>query len=386
MNRNSERGIINHLSKRKLRDQVKEYIYNEIKRGDLKARDKVPTERELSIKLGVSRKTIENAMKELELENIIFRRVGKGSFVLAKKEYIGKLFSQDGDIMLFVPNLINPLFSFLAERVEKELLKYKKIMIIARSEALSMERMKYLSILKKRGANGIIGLSLPEIFYRFAKSNAIPFVNISTRQSLVPPQITIDLEKAGRIIAGYLIRTGHRKIVCAGCFPYRNEEDMDLRFKAILRYMEEKGLYTKDIVLPQKGRITLDMDYEKTGAELIEKILKRKELPTAIIFYNDVRAFGGIKALLEKGYRIPEDFSIIGFDNVPMAKLFNPSLTTISFDFKFAAKEAVEMVLEGKSGRNITLEPQLIERSSTRGVEENNWMKLISKREKEDCY
>ncbi len=98
---------------------------------------------------------------------------------------------------------------------------------------------------------------------------------------------------------------------------------------------------------------------------MIEEILARKERPTAIVFYNDHRALGGIKALLEKGYKLPEDFSVVGFDNVPEGSLFYPSLTTVGFNVAYAAEKAAELVVAGDSGEHILLEPKLIARQST---------------------
>ncbi len=95
-------------------------------------------------------------------------------------------------------------------------------------------------------------------------------------------------------------------------------------------------------------------------------------MPTALICANDIMAYGCIKALREKGFRIPDDISIIGFDDLPMSSHMEPPLTTIQVSKKDIGKMAVKLLVERINRSsvapsiNLTIEGKLICRGSVR--------------------
>jgi LacI family transcriptional regulator len=356
---------IDHFSKESLKDQIKSYVCSEISSGRLKPGSKAPTQRELAAMFGVSRKTCEVAMRELELENVIFRRLGKGSFVLdggannstkAKSDFV----------VVCAPNFNNDFFSHLCDLAEKELFGKGLSVVIARSNGTVSENKKYVSMLREKNPAAIIGFTLNDVLMKYSKNNNVPLVNISPSAMIGAEfgQVVIDLEKAGRLMAKHLIGLGHRSIVCAGCPPYSSFDKLDSRFKSFIEETEKAGGRVKPQILPQSPWKSKDIDYEKIGGALIESILTLKERPSAIVFYNDHRALGGMKKLLEMGFDIPGEFSVAGFDNAPSGKLFYPSLTSIDFDVELAVKQAVEMALNGKL-KKVLIPPKLVKRQST---------------------
>ena len=352
------------FNKKSLKSQVREYLNGQIASGKMKPGDKLPAQRELSATLGVSKRIADIALRELELENVIFRRVGKGSFLL-DKENLPTRFSVDSDtILIVVPTLRNPVFSAFVEEVERRLSTHGKLMRVGLCQSLVARKKYYLSMLEKEGAAGVIGISLPEFLCEYASNNHIPLVNVGTEQSGSYNQIVMDLRKAGLLMAEYFLRTGNEVVACAGCFPYGGKTPLDIRFMAICEFLGSHGVEVS--VVPQSGRASINMDYETIGFALIEQILRMKRRPTAIAFYNDARAMGGMKALRQKGFSIPEDFSVAGFDNIFSSSLFSPSLTTIDSGYEQAAALTVEMIVNKATGRKIVLEPKLIIRESTR--------------------
>jgi DNA-binding LacI/PurR family transcriptional regulator len=106
-----------------------------------------------------------------------------------------------------------------------------------------------------------------------------------------------------------------------------------------------------------------------TGYEIGNRILSRKKYPSAIFTANDQLALGVMKALREAKIRVPEDVSIVGFDNVPEAAYFSPSLTTISQKFDQLGNLAINLMLsqlkEPGKRQTLMISPELISREST---------------------
>jgi len=107
----------------------------------------------------------------------------------------------------------------------------------------------------------------------------------------------------------------------------------------------------------------------------MKKILEKKEIPDGIFCHNDLVAIGAMKAIKEKGLKIPEDIEVIGFDNIPEGKFYDPSLTTVDQLIEKTGKEIVKLLLRKienpeKEPEMIIFEPELIIRDSTKNIKE----------------
>ena len=138
----------------------------------------------------------------------------------------------------------------------------------------------------------------------------------------------------------------------------------------------------KDIVTelgcdsPEAGIIEGDWS-AISGYHAFKSILEFKELPTAICVQNDHMAVGAIRAALEAGLKIPEDISITGFDDIPLASYFDPPLTTIQQDFKTIGIKAVDILIksiqnENRGNEHIMVDTMLIHRNSTCILDKQN--------------
>lgn len=358
--------VIDKLNKKSLKNQVKEYIFNQIRQGNIKPGDKLITQRKLSQILNVSKKTAELAMSELEFEKVIYRRVGQGSFLLDKDVSSIRSREKTGSILLYVPNLTNPVFSSFTEKLEKKLVSLGKNIILSISSSASSDLKRQIKNIEQNGIDAVIGISIPELICHFAVNNKIPLVNIGTGGKKEFNQIIIKQEEAGRLVASYIYNEGHKNVICAGCPKFRTSSDMDIRFRVISDFLGEKGI--KASIIPQEKNTTSETDYEKVGWEIVEEVLSGKEKPSLIVFYNDARALGGMKALIENGISIPDDISIIGFDNIFMSALSVPGLTTIDMGYQ-SAVELIFKIIDGKqlkTTKQYLLEPELIERNSVK--------------------
>lgn len=167
----------------------------------------------------------------------------------------------------------------------------------------------------------------------------------------------------------YLRSLGHTKIgFIGGSVVGDNKEVMvDHRTTAYVNYMQKEGLYHEDMVIQ---RMCLSYD---EGVNAVNELLARNILPTALLVASDTMATGVYHALQMNNVRIPEDVSIIGFNNLPTSKLMPPPLTTVNVPMKFMADCAIEMIKQKVNNRfNLprkTLVPcSLVKRKSCRDI------------------
>ena len=132
--------------------------------------------------------------------------------------------------------------------------------------------------------------------------------------------ISADNDAGGALAGEYLWKLGHRKI--AHLTGPRHHGNMTERAEGFVRSLAEARKSVKPVILHGKNNF-------QGGVELAEKLLALHPDTTAIFVASDMMAFGVIRALMEAGRRIPDDVSVIGFDNVELSTIVNPPLTTI---------------------------------------------------------
>lgn len=208
-------------------------------------------------------------------------------------------------------------------------------------------------------------------YFNFLAKNNIPIVFID-RHLPTSPQIdyvTADNVLGGFLATEHLLILGHTKIgFIQGSEPFCCEViDRYKGYKEALkkyRIREEYILSCPNLVKNQ----------EENGYKSVFHFFKRNSSLTALFAVNDNVAIGAIRALLDLGFKVPEDLSIVGFDDISAAGFLNPSLTTVSQDKKEIGKKGVEMLIERINtinppwGRKSLVAPNLITRESARPV------------------
>jgi LacI family transcriptional regulator len=168
------------------------------------------------------------------------------------------------------------------------------------------------------------------------------------------------------LILDHLWDLGHRSFAAIG---YSSKDTW--RWQGVVEWMESRGLRLDDcmqsFVLPS----TRLESYEE-GSELVEMVVRIPRRPTAILAVNDEMAAGAVKRLIELGYKVPGDISVVGFGNFAVGRFFSPALTTIDQQPQPMMRMAGEMLISQLGGKklaeeieNIRLEPQLLVRDST---------------------
>lgn len=182
--------------------------------------------------------------------------------------------------------------------------------------------------------------------------------------------IAIDDEKESYKIVDYLIKKGHRKIaIIAG--QKRDFAVGRLRLTGYKRALEANGIeYNPALVAFQRDDLP---DYSsENGYAVMKELLESGEEFTAVYVISDLTAFGAYKAIYDAGKKIPDDYSVVGFDGKEMTKYMYPALTTIRQPAAEMIKCAIELLTKAIAGevdnRRIVFDAELIEQDSVKDI------------------
>lgn len=194
----------------------------------------------------------------------------------------------------------------------------------------------------------------------------VPVVFIAETPQLIPDRplvasVVIDDEAGARTITQHLLGLGHRRIAYAALG--RASFSSDARRAGWQDALREAGIEPESDLVAVPSR----RDGADAGAEAVQLLLPHR--PTAIVFYNDLAAIGGLRAILDRGLRVPEQISVAGFDDLEIARLVTPPLTTMAqprLDMGRLATERLLAMIGGEDDRSpITAACTLTVRRST---------------------
>lgn len=191
----------------------------------------------------------------------------------------------------------------------------------------------------------------------------IPFVQIDTAPQPGVASVVIEQAYGSRLATEHLIELGHREI--AEISGPLNWHGAVMRHQSWIETMQEYGLpYT----------MTVEGDWSaESGYEGVKTLLAREASFTGLIVANDQMALGAIAALHDAGLRVPDDVSIVGFDDIPEAGFYLPALTTIRQDFTSLGEQSVDYLVSLMKNPKTpvhqrVLHPNLVIRKSTRSI------------------
>ncbi len=265
---------------------------------------------------------------------------------------------------MLIPDITNPFFAEIARGVEDAANKNSFNVILCNTDDKLKKERTYLDILKEKRVDGLIlgtAHTKDDSILELEKNN-FPYILVSRNiEELDKNCIIIDDVVGGIMATEYLIRLGHRRIAhITGPLKVRAAIDRVDGYKnALKKYHIE---YKEELIEEGDFRI-------KSGYQAMKKFLDLPEPPTAIFAANDLLALGAMQAIQKMKFHIPEDFSIIGFDDIRVSSFVYPPLTTIRQPMLEMGILAVKMLLkiieEGEfNQRRIILQPKLIIRES----------------------
>ena len=264
---------------------------------------------------------------------------------------------------LLVPNLHSSFYVEIVEGIMDEISSQDYGLLIYKSEGKDEKILK--SVFHKSKTDGIITITprFREQSFVDAFQDSQPFVLINHRNSEIEaPYVCLNNFNGGYMAAKFLLELDHRDIACfTGRLSSQSTKD---RFKGFKKALEENNVLLDESWIKIKG-----VHFEDSVAEIIMHWAEIEKMPTAIFAYNDLTAFDTIAVLRELGISVPRDVSVIGFDNVRMARYSRPPLTTINQSMERIGKTGSRMLLELIQGvtldnMKITIEPEVIIRDT----------------------
>ncbi|HKV25269.1 MAG TPA: LacI family DNA-binding transcriptional regulator [Candidatus Acidoferrum sp.] len=231
---------------------------------------------------------------------------------------------------------------------------------------------KYSKMLVERGVEGLITVDTSLL-----EEAPLPTVAVAGHRAVAGvTNIILDHKRAARLALEHLKSLGHEEIAFLQGQVFSS--DSEDRWKAITEVAAELNIRIRPELVV---RIESAASTPEVGFPVTQELLSRKLPFTALFAYNDNSAIGGIWALRAAGFRVPEDVSVVGFDDIPVAQFANPALTTVRQPLvrmgEIAAKTLVNLLEEREAYvPEIAIEPEFVVRDSTSRVTERKAMSI----------
>ncbi len=301
--------------------------------------------RVINNKPDVSDKTKEKVLKIIDEFNYNPNSVARG-LVMQKTHTIG----------LIIPDISNPFFPDIAKAIEDKAQKLGYSVILFNTDNHLEREKKGVDLFKSKQVDGlVVSLSLGnEDILKDLKKRNYPVVQIDRAVlNHLYPLISIDNKKSAYEIVQFLIKKGHKKIAhITGDLNTTTARDRLAGYK--------KALHDFDIEIDEE--LIIEGDYsKKAGLEGAEKLLKLKNPPTAVFAANDLTAAGVYNAVFAEGLNIPEDIAVAGHDDIDLASLLRPALTTMSQPKYSIGERAVTVLMKMiNSDRELKIDDQIL--------------------------
>ncbi|WP_409304106.1 LacI family DNA-binding transcriptional regulator [Peribacillus sp. SCS-155] len=269
-------------------------------------------------------------------------------------------------ILVVVPDITNTFFSGILRGIEAIAAENGYQVLLGDAQNDIQRESSFLDILRQKKADGMILLTARingELIDEIANEYPVVLACEYIEGSQIPT-VSVDNISSARKATDHLIELGHKRIgFISGPLNVIVGRD---RLKGFQQSMAQNGLPI-DPLLVQEG----DFSYE-SGYNMMLKLLAIEELPTAVFAASDDMAMGAIKAIKSRGLNVPEDISVIGFDDIKFASIFEPALTTMSqptFEIGSKAMTLLIKIINSECVREKTqyiLADRLVLRESTR--------------------
>lgn len=348
---------------------VADTLRHEIASGIYRDGDALLTELELKDKYGISRQTVRQAIALLEDDGLVMRRRGSGTYVMhGPRKRSGVI--NVGVITTYITDYI---FPSIVRGIESVLSNENCVMNLSATYNRTDRESALLSRVLETPIDGLIiegtktALPNPNIaLYKQLHAHNIPFVLINGYYPQLQNHIHVvtDDEGGGRLAANTLIAHGHQRI--AGIFK---SDDMQghLRYQGYAAALQAAGLPANDenicwFTTENKQHFLS----EEIGLAFLQRI---KQNADAIVCYNDDIALQLMAQLAKMNISIPDDLSIVSFDNSAFASICHPTLSTLSHPKDLFGRTAAQKLLRmiaGEHEASAVLPWELVERESIR--------------------
>ncbi len=270
---------------------------------------------------------------------------------------------QSRTLGLIISDITNPFFPDLVKSIQEKALELSYDVLILNTNYDPERDAPYVQRLLELQVRGVMVLTTEmdlKVLERLASRKiAVVFLDIG-KVGPHTSNIRVNYEDGVHQAVEHLLDLGHRQIAFISGPP--QFPSAQIRREAFLRAMKKQkaSLHTEPVIF--EGDFKME-----SGQQAVKELLALKHRPTAIVAANDLMAVGALRELARAKLRVPKDISVIGCDDIWLAKLTEPPLTTVMIPRAEIGAAAVEAVLhvDGKLGREIRIPTQLIVREST---------------------
>jgi len=277
------------------------------------------------------------------------------SLVTKKSQLIGVIVPEVSDS--FVNEILNGI-----EEVAK---MYDYEILLANTYSDKAQELKCINLLRAKQVEGIVMISwkVEEEHINYIQNCGIPASYISkTARDYDIHTVSVNNTEATYDMTKYLIEKGHKDIA----FIMTSQDDTVLEMERLSGY--EKALKEKNIKI-NKDLIKYGETTYEAGYSSMKELLDEGKVPHAAFVTGDEAAIGAINAICDAGYRVPEDISVAGFNDVKIAKIYRPKLTTVHQPLYDMGAVAIRMVIkminkEPLEDKKIELPYRIVERES----------------------
>ena len=274
---------------------------------------------------------------------------------------------------LIIPDITNPYFPPFALGAEDRVRQRGYTLVLGNSEYDANREASYLELVRSQqlaGAIFCLGDEMSPIVgeLKRAVDEGHAVVLVHSPMATVPT-VSADNRQGGRLAAQHLLDLGHREIGIISALPL--DEGMADRETGFLDMLRDVGMAVDRSAVP-----TMYGDHQiEGGRQATLELLEHAPDLTAIFVLNDLMALGALEAARASGRQVPDDVSIVGFDNIPFSALANPPLTTVGQPIRQLGERAADLLLrvieqgqtslDSSAQQNLLLPNELIVRGSS---------------------
>ena len=266
---------------------------------------------------------------------------------------------------LVLPDSANPFFAEISRSIEDEAFKRGYSVFLCNTELDTQRELFYVDVLSNKQVDGIIfvaaGDQADSLDFLLRRNMPVVMIDRDIPNVEVDAVLT-DNQLGGFLATRHLLDLGHKRIACiAGPSSITPSADRIIGYRKALEQAN----------LPYDETLIIRGDYHaQSGLEITHSILNMNPRPTAIFALNDLMALGALRAAAEAGYSVPRGLSVVGYDDLEIARFTNPPLTTIAQPKKEVGAQAVSLLVDRMSQKSrapsrLVLPPELIIRRST---------------------
>ncbi|GAA3543939.1 substrate-binding domain-containing protein [Zobellella aerophila] len=268
-------------------------------------------------------------------------------------------------IGMLVTTSAHPFFAEVVQAVEDLCFELGYSLILCNTENQPERQLMHVRMLMEKRVDGLLIICTdtpPALQALLQQHRQLPLVMLDwSRESNIADIIHDNAHIGGYLAGKYLIEQGHRNFACIS--GHLTKGTSQLRLEGFKKALSEVGL-----TLPASAIVEGDFESE-SGYRGMQQLLRQKSPMTAVFAFSDTMAFGAICAITQAGLRVPQDISVLGYDDVNMARFTSPPLTTISHPKRTLGRWALELLLkriQAKDHRQAQLEltPRLVVRDS----------------------